>query len=103
MRNKYAMPALKQPICTIKWMQGVRDGLYWCPRGELAMRQIASAPTKQQLAEILMAAVDVFIDAPVQEIMGVHDLDALIRSAELVLLRPPNADWTINVIGLLTP
>ena len=27
-RNKYAMPALKQPICTIKWMQGVRDGLY---------------------------------------------------------------------------
>ena len=57
-RNKYAVPALKQPICTIKWMQGVRDGLYWCHRGELAMRQIASAPTKQQLAEILMAAVD---------------------------------------------
>ena len=57
-RNKYSMPALKQPICTIKWMQGVRDGLYWCPRGELAMRQIASAPTKQQLADILMEAVD---------------------------------------------
>ena len=34
---------------------------------------------------------------------GVHDLDAMIRTAELVLLRPPNADWTINVIGLLNP
>ena len=102
-RNKYAMPDLKQPICTIKWMQSVRDGLYWCPRGELAVLQIASAPTKQQLAEILMAAVDVFSDAPVQEIMGVHDLDAMVRTAELVLLRPPNADWTINVVGLLNP
>ena len=35
--------------------------------------------------------------------MGVHDLDAMVRTAELILLRPPNADWTINVIGLLNP
>ena len=57
-RNKYAMSALKQPICAIKWMQGVCDGIYWCPRGELTQRQIASAPTKQHLAEMLMEAVE---------------------------------------------
>ena len=31
-RNNYQMPELKQPICTIKWMEGIRAGEYWCPR-----------------------------------------------------------------------
>ena len=25
-RNCYLMPAQKQPICTLKWMQGIREG-----------------------------------------------------------------------------
>ncbi len=30
-----------------------------------------------------------------------HNVDSMVRTADLVVLRPPNAEWTVNVIGLL--
>jgi hypothetical protein len=58
------MPALKQAIVTLKWMQGIREGHYWCPRSNNPRHfQIASIPTKQQLADILLEAIEDHIDA----------------------------------------
>jgi hypothetical protein len=46
-RNNYQMPTLKSQIVTIKWMQGIREGKYWCPRNNRPIHfQIASMPTK---------------------------------------------------------
>ena len=30
--NGYYMPNEKSSICTLKWMEGVRRGIYWCPK-----------------------------------------------------------------------
>ena len=31
-RNNYWMPSMVSSICTQEWMEGVREGRYWCPR-----------------------------------------------------------------------
>ena len=63
-RNHYQMPTLKSQIVTIKWMQGIREGKYWCPRNNRPIHfQIASMPTKQQLADFLMEVIEDHIDA----------------------------------------
>ena len=50
---------------------------------------------------MLLDAVEIFVQNPDQQILGVHNVDAMVRTADLVVLRPPNAEWTVNVIGLL--
>lgn len=83
-RNRYQMPQLKQALVTIKFMQGVRDGFYWCPRSNHARHfQIASVPTKFQLAELLMEAIEEHIDA--NEDLVVDQCQAMMRTADLVL------------------
>jgi hypothetical protein len=52
---------------------------------------------------MLLDAVEIFVQNPDQQILGVHNVDAMVRTADLVVLRPPNAEWTVNVIGLLNP
>ena len=44
-----------------------------------------------------------FVQNPDEQILGVHNVDSVLRTADLVMLRPPNAEWTVNVIGLLNP
>ena len=31
-RNRYHLPALRSPLCTVAFMQEVRQGTVWCPR-----------------------------------------------------------------------
>ncbi len=52
---------------------------------------------------MLLDAVEFFVQNPDEQVLGVHKVDSMVRTADLVVLRPPNADWTINVIGLLNP
>jgi hypothetical protein len=99
-RNNYQMPTLKSQIVTIKWMQGIREGKYWCPRNNRPIHfQIASMPTKQQLADFLMEVIEDHIDA--DETLSANECQALMRTADLVLLKPPDAQWIINTIGSL--
>ena len=44
-----------------------------------------------------------FVQNPDEQILGVHNVDSVLRTADLVVLRPQNAEWTVNVIGLLNP
>ena len=30
--NGYLMPSVKSQMCTIKFFESVRKGLYWCPK-----------------------------------------------------------------------
>ena len=99
-RNNYVMPAQKAPLCTLKWMQGIREGQYWCPRSRNPRHfQVASVPTRQQLAEILLDCIESHIEN--DEELPQETCNAMMRTADLVLVRPPEAQWIINVIGYL--
>ena len=45
---------------------------------------------------MLPELVEEFIEDPVKQIMRVNDTDAIVRTADLVvLLQPPNVKWTL--------
>ena len=58
--NDYFMPNDTCAICTIKWMEGVRRGVYWLPkRSNMNLKfQLPRPPTKKVLAVILSEAAE---------------------------------------------
>ena len=56
-------------------------------------------PTRQQLAEILLDCIESHIEN--DEELPQETCNAMMRTADLVLVRPPEAQWIVNAIGYL--
>lgn len=103
-RNGFFMPHVKQAICTIKWFEEIRSQASWCPKqSDLARNfQIARTPTKAVLAQLLHDSIEDYIDG--ERVAAETPLAyAMLKTADLVLLRPPDCNWLINVLGILEP
>ena len=59
-RNGYFVPqSHKDPFMSWSFMDGVRQGVHWLPKtSEIRYFDVASTPTKQKLAEIVVQAID---------------------------------------------
>ena len=100
-RKNYFLPSLKSQMVTLIWMRGVVENEYWCPKQDEFARsfQVAALPTKPELAQMLFDVVGLAVaEAPN---MTPKLRKAINKTAELVLKRPPNKEWMMNIIGLL--
>ena len=90
LRNQYVVPPLADTMVTAKWMMGVIEERFWCPKSEqVTYRVCADPPNRKDLAQMLfdlMVACD-------------NHVSGWQATAEVVLKNPPSGYWTILLIA----
>ena len=66
-KNGWALPHRKQPICTLDFMIRVRAHQLWCPRQDQTVKTVMcpTPPPKKELAELIRTASNNVIAANV--------------------------------------
>ena len=96
-RNQYIQPPYKDAINTKKFLQGIKDGKYWCLNSDEVngLKVCADPPKKYDLAQILG---DVMLN---YRFMGEPTDTNLRRTGLLIKQKPPDVDWQLKVLSTL--
>jgi len=99
-KNGWALPHRKQPICSLDFMVKVRAHQLWCPRQDQTIKTVVcpTPPPKKELAEFIRNAANNIIaaNANTQE-----ELIALEATVELIEKKLADLPWLIIVLHVL--
>ena len=97
-RNKYKMPKKSSALCTIAFMQEVRDGTIYCPRWDVitALPKCFSLPPRNFILDKIVKFVD-------QQDQSVEVMPSVRRLIKKMKKRSPDAEWLVDLLGQWDP
>ena len=86
-RNGFFMPTMTSSICSLDWMDKVREGKLWIPKDEeVRLKNCAAAPTKQNVL------------LEIEKLLKLKKLGSIGWTDELT----PDKKWCIQVLSTLS-
>ena len=88
LRNGFHMPKITSSICSLEWMDKVREGSLWIPKDEdVWIKNCAAAPTK----------INVLLE--IEKLLKLKNLGSIGWTDEL----KPDKQWCLTVLSTLSP
>ena len=97
-RNGYDMPSEHSALCTMKFMEGVRSGKYFCPetKGISCLPKCYSFPPKS----VLLAKLEDFV-ATVDP--GEQKMPRVLALLKAMKKRPADTAFMVKLVAMWTP
>ena len=96
-RNQYILPPKNDPICSRKFLLGVKSKHFWMLRADevVALKVCADPPTRRDLAQMLVEVLESM--PPLND----HRDQGMRNTAEYIRRVTPTAKWMITVLSNL--
>lgn len=101
-RSQYVLPSCNSALCSMQWIEGVREGVFYCPKTEDVRADLRcySNPPKADLLKMLNESLRPHIESGEYDVMETKPLENLL---DAMAVNTPDVAWLIILMGKFCP
>ena len=97
--NGWYVPSVNSALCSMEWMQGVRDGTYYCPKlADLKPSKVCLAPPPKSV--LLDKITDTLILQFSNHNGPASDFAHYQRTLHRMIKHPGDTEWLVNFLAI---